>query len=189
MSSVAPFVSCRMRGSGGGTCVPEIWYKTRETNQAKILSILAEVLLTGQYSQMPLVRIAHLLTVLRFRVVYPGSQSPIFIHPGFRILDIWSRIPDLWSQIPDPTTATKEEGEKLLFYLFWSHKFHKLFYFWTTTEKKFYLKNCLKNMGWGSGIWKKSISDPRILDPGVKKAPDPWSQIRICNTVCSRLDK
>jgi hypothetical protein len=36
---------------------------------------------------------------LRIRDVYSGSQILIFIHPG--------------SQIPDPTTAPKEEGEKL----------------------------------------------------------------------------
>ncbi len=30
----------------------------------------------------------------------------------------------------------------------------------------------LKNMGLGSGIWKKPIPDP---SPGVKKAPDPGS--------------
>jgi hypothetical protein len=40
--------------------------------------------------------------------------------------------------------------------------------------RTFYSKNChlaLKNMGLGSGIWKKPIPDP-----GVKKAPDPDPQ-------------
>jgi hypothetical protein len=38
-------------------------------------------------------------------------------------------IPDPGSSIPDPATTTKEEGEKLMSYLFYSRKFHiKIFF-------------------------------------------------------------
>jgi hypothetical protein len=53
--------------------------------------------------------------------------------------------------------------------------------------KTFYQKNCqeaLKNMVLGSGIRDPGSGKNlfRILDPGVKKAPDPGSRIRIRNT-------
>jgi hypothetical protein len=46
----------------------------------------------------------------------------------------------------------------------------------------FYSKNynlALKHIGWDPGYGKNLF---RIPDPGVKKAPDPGSRIRICNT-------
>jgi hypothetical protein len=94
-----------------------------------------------------------------------------------------SRIPDpdLGSRIPDSKTATKERGEKNSCHTFLcSHKFHKIvnyFSFEVLNYITFYQKNCqkaLKNMVLGSGIRKKSLF--RILDPGVKKAPDPDPQ-------------
>jgi hypothetical protein len=45
-------------------------------------------------------------------------------------------------------------------------------------------QKALKNMVLGSGIrdLEKAYSGSRIPDPGVKKAPDPGSRIRIHNT-------
>jgi hypothetical protein len=123
-----PLYPVEWGGSGGGTCDTKIGYKTRETNRAKILSILAEVLLIGQYSQMTQVRIAHL-----------DSTIPCWQCCGSGLF------------IPDPRAqflSIPDSG---------------------SYRKKFYPKNCLKNMGWGSGIWKKSISDPRIRIQGSKR--------------------
>jgi hypothetical protein len=136
--------------------------------------------------------------VLRIRVVYPGSRILIFTHPG-------SRIPDLGSRIPDPKTATKERGEKKLdvkpFYV--ATKFNKIVNYFTfeVIKKKVWanfqriielftkkiVKKLFKIWSWdpGSGIWdpEKTHSGSGIPDPGVKKAPDPGSRIRIRNTV------
>ena len=59
--------------------------------------------------------------------------------------------------------------------------------------KTFYQKNCqeaLKNMVLGSGIRDPGSGKNlfRILDPGVKKAPDPGSRIRIRNTGYTKWD-
>jgi hypothetical protein len=86
----------------------------------------------------------------------------------------WISDPDPGSLIPDPRSNNsnkRRRGRIVVLPFFVATKFTN--YFFEQLQKKFYPKNCLKNMGWGSGIWKKSISDPRILDPGIKKAPDP----------------
>jgi hypothetical protein len=64
------------------------------------------------------------LVFLFGRVADPGCLFRIltFIHPGSRILDL-----DLGFLIPDSTTATKEEGEKLVVRPFFvASKFKKL---------------------------------------------------------------
>jgi hypothetical protein len=101
-----------------------------------------------------------------------------------------SRFPDPGSRIPYPKTATKERCEKKLdvkpFYV--ATKFNKIgknFSFevlkkkiWANFQRiieLFTKKNCQKLFK----IWS--------WDPGVKKAPDPESRIRIRNTVCDNL--
>ncbi len=100
----------------------------------------------------------------------PGSRILIFAHPGFRI----------------QKQQQKRDVKKVCCHTFFrSHKFPKIenyFIFDLLKNKTFYSKNChqaLKNMGLGSGIGEKHIPDPR---PGVKKALDPGSRIRIRNT-------
>jgi hypothetical protein len=104
--------------------------------------------------------------VLRIRDVYPGSRILIFTHPGSRI--------------------QKQQQKR--------HKFHKIAnYFSFEVLKKKIWANFLriielftqKIVTKLSKIW---IWDPgsgknlfRIPDPGVKKAPDPGSRIRIRN--------
>jgi hypothetical protein len=108
------------------------------------------------------------IAVLRIRDVYPGSRILIFTHPG-------SRIPNLGSRIQK---RQQKRGVKKICCppFFCSHKFNKIDYYfvsemlkkkiWTKFQRIFEVftpKNChqaLKNMGLGSGIWKKPIPDP-----------------------------
>jgi hypothetical protein len=128
--------------------------------------------------------------VLRIRDVYPGSRILIFTHPG--------------SRIPDPKTATKERGEKKLYVkpFYVATKFNKIsnYFSFDVLKKKIWanfqrimelftkkiVKKLFKIWSWDPG---SGIRDPgsgknpfRIPDPGVKKAPDPGSRIRIRNT-------
>jgi hypothetical protein len=114
-------------------------------------------------------------------------------------------IPDPGSRIPDPKTATKERGEKKLgvkpFYV--ATKFNKIVNYnfsfevlkkkiWANFQRiiKLFTKKIVKKLfkiwSWdpGSGIRDSgSGKNPFwIPDPGVKKAPDPGSRIRIRNT-------
>ncbi len=119
-------------------------------------------------------------------------------------------IPDPGSLIPDPRTATKDRGEKIffvkpffvatnftklniiLFLICWRKKFGPIF----QKLLKFLPKKLSpKYMGLGSGIRdprsgirdpEKTYSGSQIPDPGVKKAPDPGSRIRIRNTARNR---
>ncbi len=113
-----------------------------------------------------------------------------------------SRIPDpdfYPSRIPDPKTATKERGEKKFFVknFFVATNFTKckIILFMNCSRKKFgpnfkELWNFLpKTLSLRSEKYEFGIRDPRsginpfrIPDPGVKKAPDPGSRIRIRNT-------
>ena len=121
--------------------------------------------------------------VLRIRDVYPGSRILIFTHPG--------------SRISDPKTATKERGEKKLdvkpFYV--ATKFNKIvnYFSFEVLKKKIWAnfqriialfnkkiaKKLFKIWSWDPGSGKNPF---RIPDPGIKKAPDPGSRIRIRNT-------
>jgi hypothetical protein len=104
-----------------------------------------------------------------------------------------SRIPDLRSRIPDPKTATKERGKFFCHTFYWSHKFHKLFFFmlkrkmWSNFQTIIELfpqkivTKLSKIWVWDPGS-EIGIRDPgsgkklfRIPDPGVKKATDPGS--------------
>ncbi len=115
-------------------------------------------------------------------------------------------VPDPGSRIPDPKTETKESGQKnffiilsfvvtnftklniILFLKCWRKKFEPIFKeLLKFLPKKFSL--CSQIYGFGirdprSRIrdLEKTYSRYRIPDPGVKKAPDPGSRIRICNT-------
>ena len=124
--------------------------------------------------------------MLRIRDVSPGSRILIFTHPG--------------SRISDPKTATKERGEKKLdvkpFYV--ATKFNKIVnYFSFEVLKKKILANFQRIIELFNLFTKKNVKklfkiwswDPgsgknpfRIPNPGVKKAPDPGSWIRIRNT-------
>jgi hypothetical protein len=53
----------------------------------------------------------------RFVISYLHKHITVFlpdVYPGSRFFPF--RIPDLGSRIPDPKTATKERGEKKIFY-------------------------------------------------------------------------
>jgi hypothetical protein len=83
--------------------------------------------------------------------------DPTFFHPGSRIRTV---------SIPDPGSASK--------------------YFNLTPKKtkKWFLSSRKYDPGCSSRIRMLTFSPSRIPDPGVKKAPDPGSRIRIRNTVC-----
>jgi hypothetical protein len=106
--------------------------------------------------------------------------------------------PDFYpSRIPDPKTATKERGEKKLdvkpFHV--ATKFNKIvnYFSFEVLKKKIWanfqriielftkkiVKKLFKIWSWDPGSGKNPF---RIPDPGVKKAPDPGSRIRIRNT-------
>jgi hypothetical protein len=137
--------------------------------------------------------------MLKNSVADPGCLSRI-PDPDFYP----SRIPDPGSRIPDPKTATKERGEKKIWchtFLF-SHKFHKIVHYfsfevlkkkiWTNFQTiiELFAQKIVTKL---SKVWVwdpgSGIRDPgsgknlfRIPDPGVKKALDPGSRIRIRNT-------
>ncbi len=70
--------------------------------------------------------------MLRNPDVYPGSRILTFIHPETRI--------------PNPTTAKKEEGGKILSaYLFYSHKYHKIYIILLCTGKEKKLRHFTQN--------------------------------------------
>jgi hypothetical protein len=87
----------------------------------------------------------------------------------------------------------KREREKIIVIPFCCQIFHKIKFIYSCigTENKvepltknyseFYPKknchNALRNMDWGSGIWKKTYPDP-----GVEKAPDPGSVTLVTST-------
>ncbi len=127
--------------------------------------------------------------MLRIRDVYPGSRMLIFTRPGSRI----------------QKQQQKRAVKKISCHTFLcSHKFHKIenYFFLKCWRKKFgpifkELLNFLpqklsqSSQKYGFRIWdpRSGIRDPgsgknlfRIPDPGVKKAPDPGSWIRIRNT-------
>jgi hypothetical protein len=127
-------------------------------------------------------------------IMDPGSRVLIFTHPG-------SRIADFGFRIPDPKTVTKERGENTFFCqtFFCSHKFHKIVnYFifemlkkniWANFRRtiELFIQKIVTKL---SQMWvwdpirdsEKNHSGSRIPDPGVKKAPDPGSRLRIHNT-------
>jgi hypothetical protein len=105
-----------------------------------------------------------------------------------------SRIPNLGSRIPDPKTTTKERGEKKLvvitFYVATNFTKLQIILVLSAEEKNlanfqrnyrtFYPKKLsISSQKYGLGSGKNLF---RIPDPGVKKAPDPGSRIRIRNT-------
>ncbi len=96
-----------------------------------------------------------------------------------------SRIPDPWSGIPDPKTATKESGEKIFFChtFLCSHKFHKIVnYFSFEVLKKKIWANFKRIVELFTQKIVTKLLKIWVWDPGVKKAPDPGSRIRIRNT-------
>jgi hypothetical protein len=121
-------------------------------------------------------------TTVYFSVADPGCLSRI-PDPDFDP----SRIPDPGSQIPDPKTATKERGEKkfvvITFYV--ATNFTKLQLIlvlkcgrknlgqFSKNYRTFYPKKLsLSSQKYGFGIRDLEKNLFRILDPGVKKAPD-----------------
>ncbi len=124
-------------------------------------------------------------SVLRIRDVYPGSRILIFTHPGSRISD------------PGSKNSNKREGwKKLWCHIFLcSHKFRKIVHYFNfeVLQKKIWanfqriielfaqkiVTKLSKVWVWDPGSGKNLF---RIPDPGVKKAPDPRSRIRIRNT-------
>ncbi len=105
-----------------------------------------------------------------------------------------SRIPDLGSRIQKQ--QQKREVKKIRCHTFLcSHKYHKIVNYlsfevlkkkiWANFQRiielftKKVVKKLLKIWSWDPGSGKNLF---RIPDPGVKKAPDPGSRIRIRNT-------
>jgi hypothetical protein len=88
-------------------------------------------------------------------------------------------LPDFYpSRIPDPTTAPKEDGNKFfcptIFLATNTRKLYDFFLqvenFYSQNTKNNFTRRFVKNIGQGSGIWKKPIQDPgtkrhRIQDP------------------------
>ncbi len=124
------------------------------------------------------------ITVWRILDVYLGSRILIFTHPG--------------SRIPDPKTLRKQKREvkKICYTFFVVTNFTKLNTYYVIFEmlkKKIWANfqrivevctqkifNRLSNIWvWDPGSGKNLF---RIPDPGVKKAPDPGSRIRIRNS-------
>ncbi len=111
-----------------------------------------------------------------------GGSGMFIPDPGSWFLPIpdpGSRIPDPGSRIPDPKTVTKERGEK---------KFVIILFFVVTNFTKLNIMLFLKLLKF---LPKKfsicsQIYGFGIPDPGVKKALDPGSRIRIRNTVRTR---
>ncbi len=145
----------------------------------------------------------YLKAVLRIRDVYPGSRILIFTHPGSRIPDLGSRIPDLGSRIQKQQQKRGVRKKIWCHTFLCCHKFHKLEHYFSfeVLKKKIWsnfhriielftqkiVTKLSKVWVWDPG---SEIRDPgsgknlfRIPDPGVKKAPDPGSRIRIRNTV------
>ncbi len=132
-------------------------------------------------------------------VAVPGCLSRIpnpDFYP-FRILDPGSRIPDSGSK-----TSNKREGWKKFFChnFLCGHKFHKIgnYLSFEVPKTKIWanfqgiIEHFTKNFSKSSQKYGFGIRDPgsgknlfRSPDPGpgVKKAPEPWSWIRIRNTV------
>ncbi len=132
------------------------------------------------------------------------NSDPDFYHPGSRISDPGSRIPDLGSRIQK--TVTKERGEKkIVIILFFSHKFHKIEYYFIfeMPKKKIWanfqriLKFLAKNFQYGilSNIWVWDPGSGKNLFriPGSKRhrIPDPdpqhWSEVRI--RICTKMSR
>jgi hypothetical protein len=112
--------------------------------------------------------------------------------------------PDFFlSRIPDPGSGIQKQqqkrGVKKIFChtFLCSHKFHKIenYFSFEVLKKKiwanfqriielFTQKLALSSQKFGFGIRdpEKTYSGSRIPDPGVNKAPDPGSRIRIRNT-------
>ncbi len=118
--------------------------------------------------------------MLRIRDVYPGSRILIFTHPGSRI----------------QKQQQKRGVKKICCHTFsCNHKFHKIennFSFevpnkkiWANFQRiiELFTQKIVTKLSkiwvWDPGSGKNLF---RIPDPGVKKAPDPGSQIRIRNT-------
>ncbi len=145
---------------------------------------------------------------LKYSISDPGCLSRI-PDPGSQIPDPRSRIPDPGSQIPDPDfypsripdvgskNSNKREGWKIFFYIPFNvaTNFTKLNFevlkkkIWPNFQRIIALftqkivTKLLKIWVWDPG---SEIRDPgsgknlfRIPDPGVKKASDPGSRIRI----------
>ncbi len=105
--------------------------------------------------------------MLRIRDVYPGSGILIF-YP---------------SRIPNPKTSTKEKGENCIHTrtFFGATNFTIGFQRITELFTQKFVTKLLRTRVWDprSGIHLFRIPDP---GPGVKKAPDPGSLIRIRNS-------
>ncbi len=121
--------------------------------------------------------------MLRIRDVYPRSRILIFTHPGSRI------------QKQQQNREVKKKLDVKPFYV--ATKFNKIvnYFSFEVPKKKIWanfqriielftkkiVNKLFKIWSWdpGSEIRKNPFRDP---DPGVKKAPDPGSRIRIRNT-------
>jgi hypothetical protein len=107
--------------------------------------------------------------------------DPAFTHPGSLISD------------PGSKNSKIESGDKnLLSYLFGSHKFHKIVYYfifemlkkkmWANFQRiiELFTPKMLTNLSniwfWDPGSGKNLFRNP---DPGIKKAPVTGSRIRI----------
>jgi hypothetical protein len=127
-------------------------------------------------------------------VAVPGCLSRI-PKPNFypsRIPDPGYLIPDPRSLIPDPRSNNsnkRRRGRIVVLPFFVATNFTNYFIF-EQLQKKVYPKNCLKNMGWGSGIWIRS-PDPGsrgqkgirsvISDPDMQHSLQQVGQIAHCN--------
>jgi hypothetical protein len=103
-----------------------------------------------------------------------------------------SRIPDLGSRIQKQQQKRGVKKNLMSYGTFLcSHKFHKIVHYFSfeVLKKKFgpiielFTQKTVTKLSkvwvWDSGSGKNLF---RIPDPGVKKAPDPGSRIRIRNT-------
>ncbi len=132
-----------------------------------------------------------------YLLVHPVLR--IFTHPGSRILDLGSWISDPGSRISDPGSKNSNERQgcnKIYCHtFFWSHKVHKidLFFIFEMSKKKIWtnfqriielftqkiVTKLSKIWVWDPGSEIRDSGSGknlfRILDPGVKKAPNPGS--------------
>jgi hypothetical protein len=115
-----------------------------------------------------------------------GSRIPDL---GSRIPDLGSRIPDLGSRISDPGSRIQKQQQKRGV----KKKFVVIPFYVATnfTKLNIILVEVLKRKIWANFQRIEELFTQKILtklskiwvwDPGVKKAPDPGSRIRIRNT-------
>ncbi len=120
--------------------------------------------------------------MLRIRDVYPGSWILIFTHPGSRIQNQEQKRGAKKKFVVIFFVATNFTKLQIISIFYVEEKnlanFKKIIELFTQKIVTKLAKIWVRDPGSGKNLF-------RIPDPGVKKAPDPGSRIRIRNTACN----